>query len=279
MRKSKVIAAMLASAIAAGGAELNRQEPIQQAPRGAPVQEESDPIGDTLRADAVAYWKMDEASGTRVDATGNGNDASVIQGIPEGISGKIGDAVRFVSDDSDSLQVPTNSGVSIGNGSIPYSWIFWARNPVFSPISSWISKSSDQDDGKYEYNIVPNDDIDDTMNIQFSIGDGDDGTFKGVQSEYFSINQWHFFICVYDPSSVGSELQVSVDNGSVATAATSGAVPYTQAGNLYFGAFGSVFEQFFATVDLDEVLFVKRSLTSDERAYLYNSGAGRTLYP
>lgn len=56
-----------------------------------------DPIGDGLRVDVVAYWKMDEANGTRIDSSPHGLNLSLdwVDDVPA-TTGKIGQAAQFI---------------------------------------------------------------------------------------------------------------------------------------------------------------------------------------
>lgn len=53
----------------------------------------------SLLTGLMAYWKLDETSGTRADSSGNGNSIAVA-GTPGSASGKIGNAATFAADGS-----------------------------------------------------------------------------------------------------------------------------------------------------------------------------------
>lgn len=79
----------------------------QPVPASEP-EEEGDPIGDALRAAAVAYWKLNETSGTREDSKGN-NDLTELNEVT-GVDG----AASFNHIESH-LRVPNNTNMSFGH--------------------------------------------------------------------------------------------------------------------------------------------------------------------
>src|SRR5688572_27825357 len=61
----------------------------------------------------IAHWRLDEASGTRVDAHG-GNDLGEINNVGQA-AGKIGNAASFVGGNSEALGILDNAALSMGD--------------------------------------------------------------------------------------------------------------------------------------------------------------------
>lgn len=93
--------------------------------------------------DAAAYWRLDEASGTRVDVSGNGRDMSA-QGTPGNRAGKLGDALdvsvssgagnyTYYVDSGNVLDCPAGSSISVS------CWVYMDSLPADNgyPMSRW----------------------------------------------------------------------------------------------------------------------------------------------
>lgn len=228
----------------------------------------SDPIGDALRSAAVAYWNMDEASGTRVDSKG-ANDLLQTDN-PLGVTGKVGNAVSF-DGTTQVLTCTSNSDLKVTSGQ-DYTWCLWVKLNSKATSQGFISKV-DQDLGDTEYLITYNSGAD-----RFELTVVQDSTSATVGASTFgapSIGVFYFITCQYDESDTSTGLKISINNGAF-NASSHPAVAGTDADFLvgqdyyYTGASDGL---------VDEVGFWKRLLTSEELTYLYNSGLGRTLFP
>ena len=79
------------------------------------------PGGSPFLSGLIAYWTLDEASGTRVDAHGN-NDLSDNNTVTS-TTGKVGDAAAFATANSEYLSRADNADLSVGN--IDFTFDLW----------------------------------------------------------------------------------------------------------------------------------------------------------
>lgn len=221
--------------------------------------------GIALRADAMAYWTLDEKneSNDRIDYTGHGN--TFHDGTLATVAGKIGGAVYnntpgpyLYAIDDISTAVP---------GAQSFSITFWIYiNSMTTDFSLLIQKTGFEQDIAYEIDI-------ESGAFTFYIA-GTDLSYPTVNSNALSVEQWYFVDAEFQ---AGTGLSLRVNNGA----------PITQAFTLDNIARGTPeTDQVNAceiwtdgAITMDEMMFIKRVLTSDERDYLYNSGTGRALFP
>lgn len=215
----------------------------------------SDPIADALRADAVAYWTMDEIDGTRVDATGRGNDLSP-NNSPESAAGKVGNAVSFPLEGTSYLSCPATDDLSI-QSDIRY-FAFWVYIVSGEFGEFFTLSSADFEFGSYYGGIY------------LIVGDAG----YAEVSMLVNADAW-YFVEAYVDNSDGT-VAIAVGGGDFVTydpVEEYPAMPTTF-------KVGALTDTIFTMPGrIDELGIYNRILTADERAYLYNSGNGRTLYP
>lgn len=201
---------------------------------------------------AWAYWKMEEESGTRYDATGNDRDLSdTEEGTEYGqymsrATGKAGYAIQF--DDS-----VFQGGVRLYRDGWPD---LTSENP-FS-FSVWVN-------------------VDDTYS-GFDLYCGDLTLYFGGEYVYScgwgsayvdgeaTAGGWHHFAVTFD----GTTMKLYVDGTMVSESeGTTECDPL----DTYIYVYG-----FEGVVQVDEVGIWTQALAADQITYLYNSGSGRTLY-
>lgn len=225
-----------------------------------------DPIGDTLRADAMAYWKLDEVSGTRVDSKG-GFDLSVINGASVGsATGKIGNGLAVTGN----LDYIRYAGTGLSLGDVNFSVSCWVKmNSLATGQPTNVFDYMNDSTHRVEWGLET-DDFGDKFVFQFYTRNGGANTYDlGT----ILTDTWYFMVCEYDTTN--DKVRLYLDN----QLASEGVInaPNTQTSNiLTFGSEGVLIN---ANCVRDEMLFIDRLLTADERTYLYNSGNGRTLFP
>lgn len=206
--------------------------------------------GSTLLNNLVAFWKLDEASGVRVDATGRGNHLADNNGVAR-VAGKVGNAAGFNGVDQ-YLSRASNADLQI-DGS--FSLAGWFKG---NSVSHLVAKGTSPPE--YRFFI------------------GDDGLawtiIDDLGAEYSAIagavdNNWHFFVAWHDADL--NQVGLAFDGGAPITAACG--VPRALTGD-----FNLSYELDPYLGTLDAIGIWKRVLTSDERAELWNSGAGKE-YP
>lgn len=226
-------------------------------------------IPSTLLNNLVAYWKLNESSGsTRIDSLGVSNlsDNNTVTSGP----GVISNSAIFSNASGNFLSVADNSALSMGAG-VRFTIAGWFNLTTFTEnlgfLSKWLGNP-----GMREYHIYV---VSAGVHvIRFGVRGADDVTNQTVDAATFGAlptATWLFFCCYYDGVNIG----ISVNNGSFDTS------PFTadvQDGTSDFNLGTS------ATLDptldckLDEIGIWKRVLTSGEITTLYNGGAGKT-YP
>ena len=243
-------------------------------------------LADGLRADCVAYYKVDETSGTRIDSSPNHFDMPEIADSPPtpatsavgSIAGKIGNAVQ-IFDNPTSVQCLGSDAISI---------------PVINKLTTvcWVKFNS-----LTGGNAIPsNNQSFDALNL-FTPGFIDVlrcvVAFADVNNKLYlcsylastptpgselSPNTWYFCEAIFTLTNTTVAVDLYVNNSlywSLAPQASTQlqSTPYTIA------VAGS--PNYLNTSDwiaVDETAIWTRQLSTAERDYLYNSGNGRTLY-
>lgn len=231
----------------------------------------SDIIGDGLRADAIAYWKMDEASGTRVDSTGHGYDLVDANDPTPSDTGKIGDALKSQDDPIlyHELDASLSPSVDVSAGVTVAAWIKANQAQFFGVQNTVTGMIVLQPPELPPLQIGPKADF--QMRV-FCDSFGDSG-FDAITQD-ISVDTWHWVVVWYDPVANVGYLQL--DNGVIVSHVPWMGMSATLSIVVVGANNGANTND---TVWFDEVGIWARVLTSDERDYLYNSGAGRTLYP
>lgn len=264
-----LLSALMSLISAEAETESRNREYLQQASFGM-VAQASDPIGDALRADVKAYWKFDD-SGLLNDATGRGNTWTN-NGNVASATGKIGQAIAPNGTEQYLSRVST-ADLTVGNGSFTIAgWIYitaFLGAEVGEGALFWKSDNTADE----IYLSIQNA----TRVIVFYTNDGDNYTSVFVPtSGQLSAEQWYFVEAWRNLNDTTINIRLNnSDSQSMGTAGTNPTTSATTSIGAYAG--GTHTNRFNGRVD--EMGFWHRVLTTDERAYLYNSGAGRTLYP
>jgi hypothetical protein len=208
----------------------------------------------------VAYWSLDEASGTRVDATGRGNDLTPV-GTPGSAAGTVGSAVDLSSGNS----LSRASGADVSPGNVDFTLAFWVRFDAIPGAADVLGKWAGG--GQLEYDVYLPGPFNHLQFICSTTG----SDFPAVAAATFgllSATTWYFVVAWHDAAA--NTLNIQVNNGAVDSAPHAGGVFQGSTALLLGGS------NFGAPMDgrLDEVALWHRVLTSDERTALYNGGAG-----
>lgn len=220
-------------------------------------------IGDVLRADAVAYWKLDEASGTRADSTGRGHDLSDVQGDVSVGAGKVGNSAVFGGVNQQRLRCVADSDLIMSGADFYIA--LWAK--LNTPTYYALAMRFDQFDEEYAVEFSG-----DLSRISLSLGNNgyvEANTFGDVTTGvWYFIEAYNRTDGIYGIAVNGGVFDTGVELSALPELST----PFT-VGNLErIGGFS-------VQGAIDEIGVWRRLLTADERAYLYNGGDGRTLYP
>lgn len=216
-----------------------------------------------------AWWKLDEATGTRVDAHGN-NDLSENNSV-DNVAGVVGNAALFVDDNSEYLNVSDNASLSTGDIDFTVgAWVWLNSKPGnMTILGKWTAQNNDR-----EYRVLY---VSATDRFGFAVSwDGtsaqrEDADILGIPST----GEWYFILAWHD--SVGNTLNIQVNDGAVDSAAfSSGGHDDVSDFRIGAAADGGGAATTFFDGRIDESPLYKRVLTSAERTWLYNSGNGRT---
>lgn len=220
----------------------------------------------TLNDDLVAYWKLDEESGTRIDSVGNNDladNATVLYS-----AGKVGNAAEFEADNTEYLSIADNADISVGD--IDFTVWGWCKFESLTTHRAVIGQYGDTDATR-SWSLYAL--IDTTIYMDFTIRVGASGySVKATNFGAVTTATWYFVVAWHD--SVNDLIGISVNDTATTTAHTAGCVDVEEEFTLGSRAGGTL------SMDgpIDEVGFVKKVLSSTERTWLYNSGDGRT-YP
>lgn len=241
----------------------------------------NDPIGDALRADVVAYYKGDSLN----DSSGNGHHLTNNNSVTF-TPGLLGNAFTF--------SAPSTQYLSRANfpqtGDQTFTWVGWVRFsslPELDARMTLINKYYFDGESiyNYEYDVyyahfdeiggAPGDATYADYSADSGAGVGDIDPFE--HPETASLNTWYFVELQWVASTPVTRMRINLDTWLENTADLEFA-GVSNTGDMCLG---------YDPIDLRGAMDGKmqmighwhRQLTETESAYLYNSGAGRTLYP
>lgn len=217
--------------------------------------------GSSLRRGLIAYWKLEESSGTRLDSVGSSHltDINTVTGNP----GKIGNAGQFTAANGEYLS--RSDGGLFNIGSNPTTIAGWIYIDSLAVNRSLFSKRT----GGNDYIA----DVTTTGEARFLVWVAAAAKTAATPTLAVPATTWCLIICQFDP--VTQLAGVSVNNGTLATVATTSGTIDSTTTAFHLGASNA------ATVmdgRMDEWGFWRRLLTSTEKAQLYNAGNGTTLF-
>jgi len=223
------------------------------------------PPASALLTNLVSYWKMDEASGSALDAHGSNTLTPDGGGTIGSSAGKISTARILTAANSQSFSISDNASVSLGD--IDCTIIGWFKAttlPTFDFVSKDIETGSDR-----EYLVGYN-----GSRMRFGVFSAA-GAFTQIVANTFgalSTGTWYHVAAWHD--SVNNILGISV-NGTSDTVSYSSGIR-DAAARFAIGSRGANANRLDGLVD--EIGLWKRMLTPTERANIYNSGSG-LAYP
>lgn len=220
-------------------------------------------VANTFLDGLVAHWRLDEASGTRSDATGRGNNLSEIGSVGQ-TAGKINEAALFPGSVSNNyLSKSTNSDLGLSSGGpVDITIAGWVYFNSFPFESSVIKKWAPVGGGTYWLRQ------DGGGKLSWYVGSyvGPPlGSFSVASSDPLTLLTWHQFIAYHDNTraKIGIEINhamaVEADDLGPLGLEGGGAPDFHMGGgNLVLGLDGR----------LDSVSKWNRLLTSGEKALL-----------
>lgn len=219
----------------------------------------------------VSYWKLDEASGSRVDSFASNNLGPT--NAPGGVAGLIGLATNFVASSSQYLSVASNSSLQMSSN-IDFTiaaWVKLSSLPGSTNSRSLVTKDTDSPVNSRDYTL----DVQGSQGFRFYIKGG--ATYIAQTLVVPSTGVWYFLVAWYDSSNGQPHIRIndattydSAGTGAVGTDVSSAEF---RIGARAYAGFNDYFDGY-----IDEVSLWKRKLTSAEITSLYNGGSGLT-YP
>lgn len=217
-----------------------------------------------LLTSLISYWKLNEASGTRLDShlANHLTDNNTVTSA----TGKIGNAASFASASSEYLSIADNASLSVADEDFTIG--AWVNMSAKASDRFFIAKD---DNSSRDYGLYYSSGSDRFTFYVFTPG----GAYSEIRANNLGIpavSTWYYIVAWHD--SVNNTLNIQVNNGTADSVAHS-AGARDQSAPFWIGRGGGS-----GYVDglIDEVGFWKRVLTSSERALLYGSGSGLT-YP
>lgn len=220
----------------------------------------------TLASGLVSYWKMEEASGTRVDSHGS-NDLSDNNTVGTA-AGIIDNGADFERSNSEYLSITDAAQTGLNPSDFSVSaWVKFETSNVFAGLVS--KRGVDE-----EYSIYFNN----TNEIVCRISANAAGSALSVSESNPISNAtgvWYHFVITVDSSLGGAGMEFYENASSLGRSriASSFATSIYNGGSVFrIGAMANPAN--FLDAVVDEVGFWNRVLTSSEISDLYNSGAG-----
>lgn len=229
------------------------------------------PQGSTLNDNLVAYWKMDESTGSTRNDSKNSNNLSDNNTVVS-VSGKIVNAAQFASATGNYLSIADAPDLSMGSG-VRFTIACWVNIQTKNGNGIWGKWEGEA--GKREYRLFFTDVGGGNYQMSFQVRQLDDGGNAIVQATTFGnvpTSTWFFVACRYD----GSVISISVNAGTADTTAFSLDV---QDGTSPFYVGRAVVGDPSSDTTVDEMGVWKRALSDAEVTQLYNSGSGKTCCP
>ena len=208
----------------------------------------------------VGYWRLDEASGNAVDASGNGNTGTWYGSGSHYASGKFGNG-GSINGTNDFIQTGNSSSLNIAGGNATFT--AWFKANTLSGYDTIFEYGNGG--GGYYFGLVNG-----SPNVIFY------GSTNHIHNSatVLSTGVWHQMVATWDAAS--KTTKVYFDGVLDSTVTTSNAVPNTNTTSLRIGARDTNSLEFDGT--LDEARIYNRALSPKEVADLYNFAPGPVLH-
>jgi hypothetical protein len=212
----------------------------------------------------LAYYALDVDSSSQTDSSGNGNTATV-NGATFTSSSKLGTGAYSFNGTSDYIDTNTNFDIET------FACWFKTSSNNFSALAGQRFDASEEA-GNWGADCLGNSAGEVRARLYSS---SSSSTLLTSSSTGFDDGAWHLLILVSD----GTNFTMYIDNSQEATVGNTGKMG--QGGNdddLMIGRAGQNGNWNYWEGDIDEVAVWSRSLSSDERSELWNSGNGFNPY-
>jgi hypothetical protein len=230
-----------------------------------PLKPMSVPLNGVDPTDLVGFWKLEEASGTRADSSGNGNHLDIISALTPGNAvGLIGNALDTEFNNADYVGRADNASLSMGD--VDMTLWGWFR-PTVAQTGTIVGKIAST--STIEYKV----DISSWPNLRFLVsGDGTTSQDTAINaSGVLAVDTWFFFCARHD--SVNNLIRLRWNTTDITAVAHSTGI-FNGTNEFRIGK--TELDPGPITGLIDEVGMMKRHLSDAEVTALYNGGSGVT---
>lgn len=225
----------------------------------------------TLNTSLIAYWKLGEASGTRVDSETTGTAQNLTDNnTVNQTNGIIGNAAWFINGNNEYLSKTDSADLSTGD--IDYTvagWVYFDTLTNRRNIFSKWSNAAGNREWYLFYSVVAN-----RFQYQISSNGTDSVALSATAFGAPSTATWYLVAVCHD--SVNNLMGISINGGAWETQSyANGSIDGTASFVIGWNSADTQYND----GRVDEVGFWKKVLSASEISELYNSGAGKTCCP
>jgi hypothetical protein len=234
----------------------------------------------TLTTSLVAYWKLDEESGTRADYFSTHDLALGTE--PGYVAGKIGNAAAFTAASSEYLTAGNDSAF---DNPTDFSVSFWIKGSGRTTNDGILSKEATNDYGAgYFVRLFANNHGTYPGKLIVGLLSANGATYKYRIGNTTTLtdNAWHYVLIVVNSaeftSGTSTGIHIYIDGGADEgiTGGASGALgSMANTGNFLLGRDGD--DGYYSNNSIDEFGFWTKILSAQEVTDLYNGGSGQTM--
>lgn len=228
-----------------------------------------------LSTSQVAWWELNETSGTRSDSVGSNTltDNNTVT-YATGVAGQAtGNAAAFDASSSDRLTAAGTSNLEYGGKNSSFTFAAWALvNTNANTYHTILSKyAADSPATSREYYLGCS--VTNCTSIGWNVYNTSNTGTNALKA--FNRGVWQFVLADYNVSTGQVTLDVN-NSGTPATDTLSGTLSTASSATFMLGGYGVGGNSYTWNGKLDEVATWSRLLTSSEKAALYNNGVGKT---
>ena len=225
-------------------------------------------VQQSLTTNLISYYKMDEASGTRIDSVA-GYDLIVAAADPNSTTGIRNQASLF---DGDDLLIRNSSPFGMAGSSFAISfWLYLTQTSGTQWIISFGPNQSNYD-GQYDFFMDTS-----TLKMAVRLADTSQTIIQASSFGALSAGNWYNIVgWCSNATHVGLSVNLSANSSSISSAISGWNSMTYAVGALGTGGSPVIYR---LNARLDEMGIWNRVLTATERAGLYAGGSGNTYTP
>lgn len=222
-----------------------------------------------LLPNLVAFWSLEEASGSRADAHGSNTltDNNTVTQNP----GKVGNAAQFTATNGEYLSIADNAALSMGDIDFTIAAWVYLDTKDNRVIAAKYRTSTNQ--REYLLYYAASDGA--TQRFVFLVSPNGTATTAVIANNFGepSTGTWYFVVAWHNATA--NTINIQVNNGTANSAAHSTGV-FNGTDDFRLGALYTTSPIYFWNGRIDQVLVAKEAYSDAVRTWLYNSGNGRS---